>query len=792
MSNQINHDVESPEGDSAPTSSRRNFLAALGCTLASGAVASTAAAFPGVPTDLLAPEKPTESAPTIPSTVGKCPFHAEAAPEQQAVAGRGMQNRDWWPDQLRLNILRQHTAASNPMDEKFDYAAEFKKLDLKAVKKDIFALMTSSQDWWPADYGHYGPFFIRMAWHSAGTYRISDGRGGAGFGTLRFAPLNSWPDNANLDKARALLWPIKKKYGKKLSWADLMILTGNCALESAGLKTFGFAGGREDVWESSEDIYWGAETEWLGDKRYTGDRQLENPLGAVQMGLIYVNPQGPNGNPDPLAAARDIRETFGRMAMNDEETVALIAGGHTLGKAHGAANPDKYVGREPAAASIEEQGRGWTSTYGKGCGADTITSGLEGAWTSTPTKWSNNYFENLFGFEWELTKSPAGAQQWKPKGNGGAGTVPDAYDSSKSHAPMMFTTDLALRFDPAYEKISRRFLANPQAFNDAFARAWFKLTHRDMGPIARYLGSEVPKEVLIWQDPLPAATGKRLDNRDIAALKSKILSSSLSVSELVATAWASAATFRGSDKRGGANGARIRLAPQKNWEANQPAQTAKVIGVLEGIQKSFGKPVSLADLIVLGGCAGVEKAAKNAGVTVKVPFTPGRTDASQEQTDVASFAVLEPTADGFRNYLNPMHTAKAEDLLVDKAQLLTLTAPEMTVLVGGLRVLKAGSSKQGVFTQRPEALTNDFFVNLLDLGTTWKPTSEAKQTFEGVDRKTGAVKWTGTRVDLIFGSNSELRAIGEVYASEDGQEKFVKDFVSAWNKVMNLDRFDIA
>ncbi|WP_309719326.1 catalase/peroxidase HPI, partial [Armatimonas sp.] len=700
MSNHINHDVESPEGDSAPTSSRRNFLAALGCTLASGAVASTAAAFPGVPTDLLAPEKPTESAPTIPSTVGKCPFHAEAAPEQQAVAGRGMQNRDWWPDQLRLNILRQHTPASNPMDEKFDYAAEFKKLDLKAVKKDIFALMTSSQDWWPADFGHYGPFFIRMAWHSAGTYRVQDGRGGAGFGTLRFAPLNSWPDNANLDKARALLWPIKKKYGKKLSWADLMILTGNCALESAGLKTFGFAGGREDVWESSEDIYWGAESEWLGDKRYTGDRQLDKPLGAVQMGLIYVNPQGPNGNPDPLAAARDIRETFGRMAMNDEETVALIAGGHTLGKAHGAADPDKYVGREPAAASIEEQGRGWTSTYGKGCGKDTITSGLEGAWTATPTKWSNNYFENLFGFEWELTKSPAGAQQWKPKGNGGAGTVPDAYDASKSHAPMMFTTDLALRFDPAYEKISRRFLANPQAFNDAFARAWFKLTHRDMGPVARYLGAEVPKETLIWQDPIPAVTGKRMDTKDIAALKSKILGSGLSVSELVATAWASAATFRGSDKRGGANGARIRLAPQKNWEANQPAQTAKVIGVLEGIQKSFGKPVSLADLIVLGGCAAIEKAAKNAGVTVKVPFTPGRADASQEQTDVASFAVLEPTADGFRNYLNPMHTAKAEDLLVDKAQLLTLTAPEMTVLVGGLRVLKAGATAHGVFTKR--------------------------------------------------------------------------------------------
>ncbi len=793
--NEKNHDSELPaQNDEAQNniSSRRNFLAALGCTLASGAVASTAAAFPGVPSDLLShtPKDKDDEATVVPSTVGKCPFHAEAetAPTQ-AVAGRGMQNRDWWPDQLRLNVLRQHSALSNPMDEKFDYAAEFKKLDLKAVEKDIFQVMTTSQDWWPADYGSYGPFFIRMAWHSAGTYRIHDGRGGAGFGTLRFAPLNSWPDNANLDKARLLLWPIKKKYGKKLSWADLMILAGTCALEAAGLKTFGFAGGREDVFESSEDIYWGAESEWLGDKRYKGDRQLDKPLGAVQMGLIYVNPQGPNGNPDPLAAARDIRETFGRMAMNDEETVALIAGGHTLGKAHGAADPDKYVGREPAAASIEEQGGGWKSTYGKGCGADTITSGLEGAWTATPTKWSNNYFENLFGFEWELTKSPAGAKQWKPKGSGGAGTIPDAYDSSKRHAPMMFTTDLALRFDPAYEKISRRFLANPQAFNDAFARAWFKLTHRDMGPIARYLGSEVPKEVLIWQDPIPAVTHKLIDNKDITSLKSKILASGLSVSELVSTAWASAATFRGSDKRGGANGARIRLAPQKNWEANQPAQLAKVLGVLEGIQRDFGKPISLADLIVLGGCAAIEKAAKSAGQSVKVPFTPGRADALQEQTDTASFAVLEPTADGFRNFLKPGHSAKAEDLLVDKAQLLTLTAPEMTVLLGGLRVLKAGSSSHGVFTKRPEALTNDFFVNLLDLGTTWKATSDEKEAFEGRDRATGQVKWTGTRVDLIFGSNSELRAIAEVYGCEDGQEKFVKDFVRAWDKVMNLDRF---
>jgi catalase-peroxidase len=710
-------------------------------------------------------------------------------------AGTGPRNYDWWPNQLKLNILRQHSSLSNPMDKSFDYAKEFKKLDLKALKKEIFTLMTTSQDWWPADYGHYGPFFIRMAWHSAGTYRISDGRGGAGAGTQRFAPLNSWPDNANLDKARLLLWPIKKKYGKKISWADLMILAGNCALESAGFKTFGFAGGREDVWEPQEDIYWGPEAEWLGDKRYSGDRDLENPLGAVQMGLIYVNPEGPNGKPDPIAAARDIRETFGRMAMNDEETVALIAGGHTLGKTHGAADPGKYVGREPAAASMEEQSLGWKNTYGTGHGANTITSGLEGAWTTTPTKWSNNYFENLFGYEWELTKSPAGAQQWKPKGNAGAGTVPDAHDSMKRHAPMMLTTDLALRFDPIYEKISRDFLKNPAKFNDAFARAWFKLTHRDMGPIARYLGPEVPKEVLIWQDPLPASKAKALTPKDITELKTKILATRLTIAELVSTAWASASTFRGSDKRGGANGARIRLAPQKDWAVNNPAQLAKVLKTLEGIQKKFNasgkKNVSIADLIVLAGCAAIEKAAKKAKVDVKVPFMPGRVDAMQQQTDVESFAVLEPGADAFRNYINKKHKAKAEDLLVDKAQLLTLTAPEMTVLLGGMRVLDANfdNSKHGVFTNKPETLTNDFFLNLLDLGTTWKATSEAQETFEGRDRKTGAVKWTGTRADLIFGSNSELRAIAEVYGCADSQEKFVKDFVAAWNKVMNLDRF---
>jgi catalase-peroxidase len=723
----------------------------------------------------------------------KCPFHGGALKQS---AGGGTSNRDWWPNQLKLNILRQHSSMSNPMDKKFNYAKEFKSLDLKKVKKEIFSLMTTSQAWWPADYGHYGPFFIRMAWHSAGTYRIADGRGGAGAGQQRFAPLNSWPDNANLDKARLLLWPIKKKYGNKISWADLMILAGNCALESMGFKTFGFAGGREDVWEPQEDVYWGAETEWLGDKRYTGDRELENPLGAVQMGLIYVNPQGPNGNPDPVAAALDIRETFGRMAMNDEETVALIAGGHTFGKTHGAADADKYVGREPAAASIEEQSLGWKNSFGSGKGVDTITSGLEGAWTTTPTKWSNNFFENLFGFDWELTKSPAGAHQWKPKGGAGAGTVPDAHDKSKRHAPTMLTTDLSLRFDPIYEKISRRFFENPNEFADAFARAWFKLTHRDMGPIARYLGPEVPKEQLIWQDPIPSAKYK-ISPREIAALKTQILASRLTVSELVSTAWASASTFRGSDKRGGANGARIRLAPQKNWEVNNPVQLAKVLKTLEGIQKKFNtgkKFVSLADLIVLGGCAGIEKAAKKTKLDVKVPFTPGRADATQEQTDVESFAVLEPAADGFRNYIKKKHTATAEELLVDKAQLLTLTAPEMTVLVGGMRVLNTNfdQSKHGVFTKRSETLTNDFFVNLLDLDTTWKATTDAQDVFEGRDRATGAVKWTGTRVDLIFGSNSELRALAEVYGSADSQKKFVTDFVAAWTKVMNLDRFDLA
>jgi catalase-peroxidase len=687
----------------------------------------------------------------------KCPFTGGVS---KKAAGSGTSNRDWWPNQLKLNILRQHSTLSNPMDKDFNYAEAFKSLDLQAVKKDIFDLMTTSQDWWPADYGHYGPFFIRMAWHSAGTYRISDGRGGAGNGTQRFAPLNSWPDNANLDKARLLLWPVKQKYGKNISWADLMILAGNCALESMGFKTFGFAGGREDVWEPEEDIYWGSESEWLADARYTGKRELENPLGAVQMGLIYVNPQGPNGNPDPLASAHDIRETFGRMAMNDEETVALIAGGHTFGKTHGAADPSKYVGAEPAGASIEEQSMGWTSTYGKGHSEHTITSGLEGAWTTTPTQWSNNYFENLFGFEWELTKSPAGAHQWKPKGNAGEGTVPDAHEAGKKHAPMMLTSDLALRFDPAYEKISRRFYENPDEFADAFARAWFKLTHRDMGPIARYLGAEVPKETLIWQDPIPASTHPALSEQDIATLKSKILASGLSVSELVATAWASASTFRGSDKRGGANGARIRLAPQKDWAVNNPAQLAKVLGTLENIQKDFGR-VSMADLIVLSGCAGIEKAAKDAGLNVTVPFTAGRADASQEHTDVESFAVLEPRGDGFRNYVKGKYHVSAEEMLVDKAQLLTLTAPEMTALIGGLRVLNVNFDKSqlGVFTKQPEKLTNDFFVNLLDFGTTWKATTDAQDVFEGRSRTTGELKWTATRVDLIFGSNSELRAI---------------------------------
>lgn len=727
----------------------------------------------------------------------KCPFSNGMLKKS---AGGGTSNRDWWPHMLKLNILRQHSSLSNPMGEKFDYAAEFKTLDLQAVKKDLFELMTTSQDWWPADYGHYGPFFIRMAWHSAGTYRIHDGRGGAGSGSQRFPPLNSWPDNANLDKARMLLWPIKKKYGKKISWADLMILAGNCALESMGFKTFGFAGGREDVWEPEEDIYWGSETEWLGDKRYTGDRELENPLGAVQMGLIYVNPEGPNGNPDPIAAARDIRETFGRMAMNDEETVALIAGGHTFGKTHGAADPSKYVGREPAAAEIEEQSLGWKNTFGKGNAEDTITSGLEGAWTTTPTKWSNNFFWNLFNYEWELTKSPAGAHQWKPKNGMGEGTVPDAHIAGKKHTPIMLTTDLALRFDPAYEKISRRFFENPDEFADAFAKAWFKLTHRDMGPRSRYLGPEVPAEELIWQDPIPAIDYELINEEDINLLKGIILSSGLTVAELVSTAWASASTFRGSDKRGGANGARIRLAPQKYWEVNNPAQLSKVLDKLEAIQKDFnssqkgGKKVSLADLIVLGGCAAIEKAAKDAGYAVTVPFTPGRNDALQEQTDVESFAVLEPMADGFRNYKNSRAHASTEDMLVDKAQLLTLTAPEMTVLVGGMRVLNTNynKSQHGVFTNRPETLTNDFFVNLLDMGTTWKATSESKEVFEGRDRKTGEVRWTATRADLIFGSNSELRAVAEVYACDDAKEKFVMDFVAAWNKVMNLDRFDLA
>lgn len=731
---------------------------------------------------------------TVNSTESKCPFSGATV---KKTAGGGTGNRDWWPNQLKLNILRQHSSLSNPMGKAFNYAEAFKSLDLNEVKKDLAELMTKSQDWWPADFGHYGPFMIRMAWHSAGTYRIHDGRGGAGTGTQRFAPLNSWPDNANLDKARLLLWPVKKKYGKKISWADLMILAGNVALETMGFKTFGFAGGREDVWEPEEDVYWGSETEWLGDKRYSGDRELENPLAAVQMGLIYVNPEGPNGNPDPIAAARDIRETFARMAMNDEETVALIAGGHTFGKTHGAADPSKYVGREPAAAGIEEQSLGWKNTYGKGNAEDTITSGLEGTWTTTPTQWSNNFFENLFGYEWELTKSPAGAWQWKPKNNGGEGTVPDAFDATKRHAPTMLTTDLSLRFDPAYEKISRRFYENPDAFADAFARAWFKLTHRDMGPKARYLGPEVPAEDLVWQDPVPAVTHELINENDIEALKAQILSSGLTVSQLVATAWASASTFRGSDKRGGANGARIRLAPQKYWEVNNPVQLSKVLDTLEGIQKAFnagGKQVSIADLIVLAGCAAVEKAAKDAGYAVKVPFTPGRTDATQEQTDVESFAVLEPVADGFRNYLKSQAYATAEELLIDKAQLLTLTAPEMTALVGGLRVLDTNydGTKHGVFTQNPQTLTNDFFVNLLDFGTTWKATNNAQQFFEGRDRETNQLKWTGSRVDLIFGSNSELRAIAEVYACEDGKEQFVHDFIAAWNKVMNLDRFDLA
>ena len=725
------------------------------------------------------------------SSESKCPFHH--------AAGGGTSNRDWWPKQLKLELLHQHSQRSDPMGADFDYTKAFQSLDYAALKRDLAALMTDSQDWWPADFGHYGPLFIRMAWHSAGTYRTGDGRGGGGRGQQRFAPLNSWPDNVSLDKARRLLWPIKAKYGKKISWADLMILAGNVALETMGFKTFGFAAGRADTWEPDRDVYWGTETTWLGDKRYTGDRNLENPLAAVQMGLIYVNPEGPNGNPDPVAAARDIRETFARMAMNDEETVALIAGGHSFGKTHGA-GPASNVGPEPEAAGLEEQGLGWRNRFGTGKGADTITSGLGVTWTTTPTRWSNNFFENLFGFEWELTKSPAGAHQWRPKGGAGDGTVPHAHDPSRKIAPSMLTTDLALRFDPTYEKISRRFLENPQQFADAFARAWFKLTHRDLGPKTRYLGPEIPAEDLLWQDPIPAVNHPLITAEDAAALKAQILAAGLSISELVTTAWASASTFRGSDKRGGANGARIRLLPQRTWTVNQPAQLSKVLAVLERLQAEFqksasgGKRVSLADLIVLAGNAGVEQAARNAGHAISVPFTPGRMDATQEQTDVASFAVLEPIADGFRNYLAGRFTIPAEALLVDRAQLLTLTAPEMTVLVGGLRVLKAnfGDTALGVFTRRPETLTNDFFVNLLDMGTEWKPVTEEADLFEGRDRKTGAVKWTATRVDLVFGSNSELRALAEVYGSSDGTEKLIHDFVAAWTKVMNLDRFDLA
>ena len=726
------------------------------------------------------------------STEMKCPVRHTASGVQS--------NADWWPNQLNLKILHQNSPLSDPMGQEFNYAEEFQSLDLDAVIEDLHALMTDSQDWWPADYGHYGPLFIRMAWHSAGTYRIGDGRGGAGSGTQRFAPLNSWPDNIHLDKARRLLWPIKQKYGRKISWADLMILAGNVALESMGFQTFGFGGGREDVWEPEEDIFWGPETQWLADERYQGDRQLDNPFGAVQMGLIYVNPEGPNGKPDPVAAARDIRETFARMAMNDEETVALIAGGHTFGKTHGAADPNQYVGPEPEAASIEEQGLGWKSTYGSGNGGQTIGSGLEGAWTTTPVKWSNNYLENLFGYEWELSKSPAGAHQWVPKGGAGAGTVPDVQDPSKRHAPVMLTTDLSLRMDPIYAPISKRFLENPQELADAFAKAWYKLTHRDMGPVARYLGPLVPKEQQLWQDPIPAVDHPLIEERDIEALKAQILSSGLSISHLVATAWASAATFRGSDKRGGANGARIRLAPQKDWEVNEPDALTKALQTLKAIQGDFnssqsdGKKVSLADLIVLGGCAAVEAAAKKAGHDVKVPFTPGRADATQQQTDADSFGPLEPIADGFRNYLRNGHPLSAEELLLDRAQLLTLTAPEMTVLVGGMRALNAnfGQSRHGVFTNRPETLTNDFFVNLLDMKTQWQASSASEEVFEGRNRATGEIRWAGTRVDLVFGSNSQLRAIAEVYACDDSKEAFVKDFVAAWSKVMNLDRFELA
>ncbi len=729
------------------------------------------------------------------SEESKCPVTGAS---HQNTPRRGTTNRDWWPNQLNLGVLRQNSSLSNPMGEEFNYAEEFKKLDLKALKDDLYALMKESQDWWPADFGHYGPLFIRMAWHSAGTYRTGDGRGGASTGSQRFAPLNSWPDNVNLDKARRLLWPIKQKYGNKISWADLMVLAGNCALESMGFKTFGFGGGREDVWEPGEDIYWGAEGKWLEDQRYSGERELENPLAAVQMGLIYVNPEGPNGNPDPLAAAKDIRETFARMAMNDEETVALIAGGHTFGKTHGAGDAT-LVGVEPEAAGIEEQGLGWKSKFGTGFGGDTIGSGLEVTWTSTPTHWSSNFFWNLFGYEWELTKSPAGAHQWTPKHGAGANSVPDAHDPSKRHAPAMLTTDIALRVDPIYEKISRRFYENPDEFADAFARAWFKLTHRDMGPITRYLGPEVPAEELIWQDPIPAVDHELIDANDIAELKAKILASGLSISDLVSTAWASASTFRGSDKRGGANGARIRLAPQKDWEVNQPEKLSVVLETLESIQQNFneaqssGKKISLADIIVLGGNAAIEQAARNAGHSVMVPLTPGRMDASQEQTDVEAFAVLEPHADGFRNYQKAKYSLTPAELLVDRAQLLTLTAPEMTVLIGGLRVLGAnfGNTQQGVFTTRPGTLTNDYFVNLLDMSTAWKVSEQDGDVYEGFDRKTGEPKWTGTHVDLVFGSNSQLRALAEVYGTNDSKEKFMKDFVAAWNKVMNLDRFDL-
>ncbi len=726
----------------------------------------------------------------------KCPYTG-AMLQHTKAGGKGV--RDWWPEQLNLQILHQHSSLSNPLGEEFNYAEEFKSLDLNAVVQDLHAVMTDSQDWWPADYGHYGPFFIRMAWHAAGTYRIHDGRGGAGHGSQRFAPLNSWPDNASLDKARRLLWPVKQKYGRKLSWGDLMILAGNVALESMGLKTFGFGGGREDIWEPELDIDWGPETTWLGDKRYSGDRELANPLAAVQMGLIYVNPEGPNGNPDPLASARDIRETFARMAMNDEETVALVAGGHTFGKTHGAASAS-HVGPEPEAAPMEEMGLGWKNSFGTGKGGDTITSGLEGAWTPNPIRWDNGYFETLFGYEWELTKSPAGAHQWKPKDNAGAGSIPDAHDPSKRHAPFMLTSDIALRVDPAYEKISRRFLAHPEELADAFARAWFKLTHRDMGPVARYLGSLVPQEVLIWQDPIPAVDHALVNEQDAEALKAEVLASGLSIAQLVATAWASASTFRGSDKRGGANGARIRLAPQKDWAVNQPEELAQVLAKLEAIQQKFnaaqagGKKISLADLIVLAGGAAVEAAAKKAGHAIKVPFTPGRVDATQEQTDVHSFAVLEPVGDGFRNYVCKGLETKATDLLLDKAQLLTLTAPEMTVLIGGLRALDANyaHTAHGVFTTQPGALTNDYFVNLLDMNTKWQKSTSEAGVLEGLDRATGEAKWTGTIVDLVFGSNAQLRAVAEVYASSDAQAKFVKDFVAAWNKVMNLDRFDLA